>query len=236
MDGQDSKVRTQKSQKLFAKQKQSGRRKYLQTKAQAPKQERQAYWKYVENLIELGDEQEKQQSSKQKRFFSFIKSLKKDSSGVAPLRDQGKLHSDPADKANILNRQYQSEFTDEDKSEIPKPDGDPSPTMPDIHITTEGVLKQLQKLNVNKASGPDMIPARLLKEVSNEIAPLLCIIYQKCLETGQIPDVWRTDNVSAIFKKGEKFKASNYRSVSLTCIIWGIEEREYGHGGCSSVG
>ena len=75
------------------------------TPAQAQKQERQAYWKYVENLIELGDEQEQQPSSKQKRFFSFIKSLKKDSSGVAPLRDQGKLHSDPADKANILNRQ-----------------------------------------------------------------------------------------------------------------------------------
>ena len=47
----------------------------------------------------------------------------------------------------------------------------------------------------------------------------LCIIYQKCLETGSIPDVWRTANVSAIFKKGEKFKASNYRPVSMTCII-----------------
>ena len=211
-----------KVKKLFAKQKQSGRRKdrkrCLQTKAQAPKQERQAYWKYVEKLIELADEQEQQPSSKQKRFFSFIKSLKKDSSGVAPIRDQGKLHSGPADKANILNRQYQSEFTDEDKSETPKPDGDPSPTVPDIHVTTKGVLKLLQKLNVNKASGPDMIPVRLLKELSNEIAPFLCIIYQKCLETGSIPDVWRTANISAIFKKGEKFKASNYRPVSLTCI------------------
>ena len=60
--------------------------------------------------------------------------------------------------------------------------------------------------------------ARLLKELSKEIAPFLCIIYQKCLETGSIPDVWRTANVSAIYKKGEKFKASNYRPVSLTCI------------------
>ena len=38
--------------------------------------------------------------------------------------------------------------------------------MADIHVTTEGVLKLLQKLNVNKASVPDMIPARLLKELS----------------------------------------------------------------------
>ena len=141
-----------------------------------------------------------------------------ESSGVAPLRDQGKLHSDPVDKANILDMQYQAQFTDEDKSEIPQPEGEPSPTMLDIHVNTDGVLKLLQKLNVNKASGPDMIPARLLKELSKEIAAFFCIIYQKCLETGSIPDVWRTANVSAIYKKGEKFKASNYRPVSLTCI------------------
>ena len=63
-----------------------------------------------------------------------------------------------------------------------------------------------------------MIPARILKELSEEIAPFLCTIYKKCLETGSIPDIWKTANVSAIFKKGEKFKASNYRPVSLTCI------------------
>ena len=77
-----------KVKKLFAKQKKSGRhkdwRRYLHTKAQAQRQERQAYWKYVENLIELGDNEQEQIPSKQKRFFSLIKSLEKDSSGVAP--------------------------------------------------------------------------------------------------------------------------------------------------------
>ena len=91
---------------------------------------------------------------------------------MAPLRDQGKLHSDPVDKANILNRQYQSQFTDEDKSEMSQPEGEPSTTMPDIHVTTEGVLKLLQKLNVNKASGPDMIPARLLKKTIKRDSPV----------------------------------------------------------------
>ena len=148
------------------------RRRYLHTKAQAQRQERQAYWKYIENLIELVDNEQEQHPSEQKRFFSFIKSLKNDSSGVAPLRDQGKLHSDPVDKANILNRQYQSQFTDEDKSEMSQPEGEPSTTMPDIHVTTEGVLKLLQKLNVNKASGPDMIPARLLKKTIKRDSPV----------------------------------------------------------------
>ena len=71
-----------------------------------------------------------------------------------------------------------------------------------------------------------MISARILKELSDVIAPLPLqylseaprYIYQKCLDTGQIPDVWKITNVSAIYKKGERFKASNYRPVSLTCI------------------
>ena len=111
-----------KVKKLFARQKQSGkqkdRKRYLHAKAQAQRQERQSYWKHVETLIELGDSEHEQHPSKQKRFFSFIKSLKRDSSGVARLRDQGKLHSDPADKTNILNLQNLSQFTDEDRSEI----------------------------------------------------------------------------------------------------------------------
>ena len=68
-------------------------------------------------------------------------------------------------------------------------------------------------ISVHKASGPDMISARILKELSDVIATFLCNIFQKCLDTGQIPDVWKTANVSAIYKKGERFKASNYRPL-----------------------
>ena len=63
-----------------------------------------------------------------------------------------------------------------------------------------------------------MMGARILKEMAEQCAPYLCILYKKCLSSGRIPDVWKTANVSAIFKKGERFKASNYRPVSLTCI------------------
>ena len=47
-----------------------------------------------------------EQSGKMKRFWSFVKSLRKDNSGVAPLKDQRKMHAYPVDKSNILNRQY----------------------------------------------------------------------------------------------------------------------------------
>jgi len=80
------------------------------------------------------------------------------------------------------------------------------------------VMKLLMKLNPQKASGPDILPAKVLKELANECAPYLSLIYQKCLSAGSIPDIWKTATVSAIFKKGDRYKASNYRPVSLTCI------------------
>ncbi|KAH3878134.1 hypothetical protein DPMN_002018 [Dreissena polymorpha] len=82
------KVLHRKRNKLFARQKATGKSKdrhsYLQAKATSQRLERQAYWKYIENLIEEGDQEEDQKANKQKRFRNFIKSTRKDNSGVAP--------------------------------------------------------------------------------------------------------------------------------------------------------
>jgi len=90
--------------------------------------------------------------------------------------------------------------------------------MPMISITEEGVDKLLQGLSPNKASGPDELPPRVLKELHHEIAPILTIIFRSSLETGCVPPDWRSAVVAPVYKKGSKSKASNYRPISLTCI------------------
>ena len=69
-----------------------------------------------------------------------------------------------------------------------------------------------------------MDPARILKELADEISPSLTAIGQKSLDSGTVPDDWRSANVSAIFKKGYSFKASNYRPVSLTSLCCKVQE------------
>ena len=193
-------------------------RKYKECKSTLQKAERQSYWAYVNNIIEIGNPDD-DHHPKQKRFWSYIKSLRKDSTGIAPLKDNGRLFNSSKDKADILNRQYQSVFTQEDPdSSIPDPDGNPFPAMKDISVTEEGVKKLLQKANPRKASGPDMIPARFLKECAEDLAPILVIIFSKSLQTGTVPDDWKTANVSAVFKKGQRYDPANYRPVSLTCL------------------
>ena len=98
------------------------------------------------------------------------------------------------------------------------------PPMQEITVDENGIKKLLQNLDPSKAPGPDGISPRILQEFSNEIAPILVTIFNSSLTTGNVPSAWRSANVSPIFKKGEHYKASNYRPISLTCICCKILE------------
>ena len=89
--------------------------------------------------------------------------------------------------------------------------------MPNIHIDNYGVIKLLSRLNPSKANGPDLLPTRVLKEAAIEIAPYLCFIFQQPINTGEVPPDEHA-NVIAIFKKGSRSEAVNYRPVSLTSV------------------
>jgi hypothetical protein len=68
-----------------------------------------------------------------------------------------------------------------------------------------------------------------LKDLAREIAPFLTRIFQSALNNGDVPKDWKYANVTVIFKKGDRFNASNYRPVALTCrnrvlkVVVGVE-------------
>jgi hypothetical protein len=53
---------------------------------------------------------------------------------------------------------------------------------------------------------------------------MLNLIFTKSFHTGQTHIDWKTSHVDPAFKKGDKHKAVNYRSISLTCICWKLME------------
>ena len=61
----------------------------------------------------------------------------------------------------------------------------------DSNGSSVGVLKLLNNLKIHKASGPDGLSARVLKECSSEIAPILALIYNETLAQDTVPDDWR---------------------------------------------
>jgi hypothetical protein len=74
--------------------------------------------------------------------------------------------------------------------------------MPDINITNHGISKLLSNLDPSKAAGPDELKPKILKELVPNISPILCLIFNKSLETGVVPTDWCTAHVSPIYKKG----------------------------------
>ena len=104
-------------------------------------------------------------------------------------------------KPNICNRQVQLAFTRKGDSDPPSKWASPFSSMGDITVDPKGVAKLLDGLNVHKATGPDGLNARVLKECSNEIFPILALIFNESLARGDVPDEWRQANVSPVFKK-----------------------------------
>ena len=94
----------------------------------------------------------------------------------------------------------------------------PFSSMGDITVDPKGVAKLLDWLNMHNAPCPDGLNARVLKECSNEISPILALIFNESLARGDVPDDWWQANVSPVFKEGEKYDVANYRPVSPTCI------------------
>ena len=87
-----------------------------------------------------------------------------------------------------------------------------------IFILVSGVTNLLQNINSHKATGPGGIPAYFLKEFSNEIAPILTLIFQCSIQQGTLLDEWKTANIIGIFKKVDRTSTDNYHPVSLILI------------------
>ena len=72
--------------------------------------------------------------------------------------------------------------------------------MPDIDISHNVLLKLLKNLKPGKAAEPDKLKPLLLKELRDEIAPIIKVIFDKSLQTGTLAIEWLTP----VFKKGDK--------------------------------
>ena len=87
--------------------------KFRSLRKRVKKETRQSYRKYIKDVC----------SESNKKFWSFIKGLKKDSFGIPSLKNEsGILEMENKQKAALLNRQFESVFTDEDHQTMPQID------------------------------------------------------------------------------------------------------------------
>ena len=140
--------------------------------------------------------------------------------GVSLLKRNGQLHSDSTTKCDILADQFKSVFTKDanDTHRATKLYGPSYPQMPEFIIQEQGVRKLLAGVKSSKASGPDEIPCRLLRELLDELAPVFMRLFKQTYSSGKLPSPWTAAWTSPIFRKGTRSDASNYRPILLTCV------------------
>ena len=83
----------------------------------------------------------------------------------------------------------------------------------------------LKSHDSSKASGPDGINPRILKEGAIELSYPLCNLFNKSLSQGISPNNWKCANVAPIFKKGDKSDPQNYSPISLLSVVGKVMER-----------
>ena len=184
---------------------------YYSIKKECQRECRKAFNCYVSGLVDTN-------GNVSKKLWSFIKDKRTDHCGVASLEVNGTMYNKCEDKASVLNEYFTSVFTKEDISNIPTLDDYSFPDISPISITNAGVLALLSNLKIHKASGPDKIPASLLKNLATSLAPALTMIFKASLSQSSLPPEWKIANIVPIFKKGNRNNPGNYRPVSLTCI------------------
>ena len=89
----------------------------------------------------------------------------------------------------------------------------------------ETSLKVLKLLDPGSGTGPDELPARILKECAEELALPITILVMRILAHGKWPNIWRVHWIIPLYKRAAVYKSKNYRGVHMTPQISKAVER-----------
>ena len=161
-----------------------------------------------------------------KTFWSFIKRSRLEGLGIPTLRQGDSVFISDKDKADLLNKHFESVFT-KDNGFLPSTTSishNSYSCIGDIRFDEAGVRNFLANLNTFKSSGPDGISARCLCDSSEEISGMLTFIFQQSFNSGTLPRDWSQAMVVPVHKKSNKDNPANYRPISLTCLACKLME------------
>ena len=131
-------------------------------------------------------------------------------------QQKGAQASTPQQIAELFNSYFVSVFTSPSEIRTLSAHFTSSrPTLNELEIPVEMVLTSLKQLDINKATGSDGIPVRLLKETADQIALSLTMLLNKSLRLGIFPGDWKLANIIPIFEKGKRDFVESYCPVSL---------------------
>ena len=149
------------------------------------------------------------------QFWSFVHRLRSQNVIPGVMTYDSKELNDPLSIVNSFAKFFQQQYIQSQASAVHT-----IPSLPNLniyHYSEEEVYQALLKLKNKMTSGPDCIPAFILRDCANIFKSPLMLIFNMCLNSGVYPSLWKQSSICPIYKKGDKKQIENYRPIALLC-------------------
>ena len=116
---------------------------------------------------------------------------------IPPIYRSAKLVSDIKKKCDLFNSYFEEQCTAlVNDSKLPSVLTVHTESLLESFYFSAGHIRDIKKLDPNKAHGHDMMSIRMLKLSGDSIWKPLEIIFKNCLKEGIFPDEWKRANQS----------------------------------------
>ncbi len=104
-----------------------------------------------------------------------------------------------------------------------------------ITFSEDDVRRELKRVNVRKAAGPDGITGRVLRSCADQLAGLFTSIFNESLATSVVPTSFKKSVIIPVPKNSKPSCLNDYRPVALTSTVMKVFERLLKKHICSSI-
>ncbi len=95
--------------------------------------------------------------------------------------------------------------------------------------------RELGRVNVRKAAGPDGITGRVLRSCADQLAGLFTSIFNESLATSVVPNPFKKSVIIPVPKNSKPSCLNDYRPVALTSTVMKVFQRLLKKHICSSI-
>jgi hypothetical protein len=149
-------------------------------------------------------------------FYKYVKMCKGNRANIPTMKDRnGKLITDPIEKANSLNSYYASLFSCESNNpQIQSTDSGKTFT-----ISINAIRNTLLATGRKKSVGSDGIHGKILKLGEKAMIPCLARLLDITMNNNAIPGDWKKATVVLIYKGRDRSVVGNFRPVTLIEVV-----------------